>query len=150
MLATQTRTVRRRRRLVRTCPRPSVVGPPSFDTRPIVLSDDDPSLLSAYAHILTDEGFCNVHKCTDGVETIHVCRTVLPSLVVTDLMKPGLGGEEMAWLMKEDELLRSIKILLASGVEDDYAFDPRLFCAFLPKPFSPREFVTTVRGVLSG
>src|SRR5207237_1333108 len=74
-----------------------------------------------------------------------------PSLIVTDLMMPGIDGLELTRRLRADERTKQIPILMLTARGD---LDDRLsgietgVNAYLAKPFSPRELLTTARALM--
>jgi CheY-like chemotaxis protein len=85
---------------------------PSKAYRPtLLLIDDATDLLVAWAALLEFEGF-HLATAASGLEGISLARTLQPSLVITDLMMPGLSGAEVCRIMKSDPALQKIPVIL--------------------------------------
>ena len=79
---------------------------------PILLIDDEDSVLEGIGEFLEDEGY-RVFKASDGSTGLQVFRSVKPDLVMTDLRMPGMSGIE---LIKEIRKLReSTPIIVFTG-----------------------------------
>ncbi|HBD08028.1 MAG TPA: hypothetical protein DCZ69_07175 [Syntrophobacteraceae bacterium] len=58
---------------------------------PVLIIDDESSLLAGLKEFLDDEGF-EVHLAGNGKEGLRIFHELQPDLVVTDLRMPGLSG----------------------------------------------------------
>jgi signal transduction histidine kinase len=84
----------------------------------------------------------------DGVKGLELVQREQPSLVVTDLMMPGMDGLELTRRLRADPRTRHIPILMltARGEVDDRVKGLETgVSAYLTKPFSPRELITAAR-----
>lgn len=61
---------------------------------PILIVDDEESVLEGLGEFLEDEGY-KVYKAQDGNVGLQVFRSVKPDLVMTDLRMPGMSGIEL-------------------------------------------------------
>jgi len=64
---------------------------PAWTKRPVLLVDDDERLLEVVQRNLEAVGV-RVRTATDGTTAMHCMRRELPSLVVLDLIMPGMDG----------------------------------------------------------
>ncbi len=116
----------------------------------ILVVDDDPQIVRLLQSYLAKDGM-TVLTAADGLEAMHVIRREQPDLVVLDLMLPARDGWEIARLMRADEQLAQIPILmLTARVEDDDKIVGFELGAddYVTKPFNPREIVMRVRAIL--
>lgn len=116
----------------------------------ILVVDDEPDILDVVRYNLEKADF-EVLTALDGERALKVARSERPALVVLDLMLPGLEGEEICRLLKQDEATRPIPILMltAKGQEVDRIVGLELGADdYVVKPFSPRELVLRVRAIL--
>ncbi|GLI33187.1 sensor histidine kinase [Desulforhabdus amnigena] len=61
---------------------------------PILIIDDEPSVIEGLTEFLDDEGF-EVHQALEGKSGLDVFRQVNPHLVMTDLRMSGMSGIEL-------------------------------------------------------
>lgn len=116
----------------------------------IAVIEDEPDILEVIAHNLKREGF-RVLECKDGAEAVGLVKAESPSLVLLDLMLPGMDGLEICRTLKQDPLTRSIPVIMvtAKGEESDIVSGLSLGADdYVRKPFSPRELVARVKAVL--
>jgi two-component system phosphate regulon response regulator PhoB len=116
----------------------------------ILVVDDEPDILDVLRYNLEKADF-EVLTAQDGERALEIARSERPALVVLDLMLPGMEGEEVCRLLKQDEATRSIPVLMltAKGQEVDRIVGLELGADdYVVKPFSPREIVLRVRAIL--
>ncbi|HKQ62491.1 MAG TPA: response regulator [Candidatus Polarisedimenticolaceae bacterium] len=116
----------------------------------VVVIEDESDILEVLRHWLAREG-AEVLCSSDGAEGLQRVQSRLPSLVLLDLMLPGLDGLEICRRLKSSPLTRAIPILMVSakGEESDVVLGLELGADdYLTKPFSPKELVARVRAVL--
>ena len=78
-------------------------------------------------------------------------QRITPSLILLDLMLPGIDGHEVCRLVRGTTATRHIPIIMLSalGTEEDRIAGIELGADdYVVKPFSPREVVSRVRAVL--
>jgi DNA-binding response OmpR family regulator len=113
----------------------------------ILVIEDEPSVGEVVSLYLRRAGFV-VSVVRDGKQALEMISETLPTLVVLDLMLPGIDGWEITrWLRARGDVpiimltARRDEIDRIAGLElgaDDYVV----------KPFSPQELVSRVRAVL--
>jgi len=92
-----------------------------------------------------------VLSSTDGIEALAVYSENQADIaaVVTDVMMPSMDGAGMTRVLRK--LDRKLKIIATSGLEQDSRFEElhRLgIQAFIPKPFTSAQLLSTLRRVL--
>jgi two-component system phosphate regulon response regulator PhoB len=116
----------------------------------ILVVDDEPDIVEVVRYNLAKADF-EVLTAQDGERALEIARSQRPALVVLDLMLPGIDGEEVCRLLKQEEATRAIPILMltAKGQEVDRIVGLELGADdYVVKPFSPRELVLRVRAIL--
>jgi two-component system alkaline phosphatase synthesis response regulator PhoP len=119
-------------------------------THTILVVDDEPGILTIARDYLDRAGF-RVISAGDGLTALRLARAERPSLLVLDLMLPGLDGLDVARALREDPATRALPIImLTARVEEaDRLIGLELGADdYITKPFSPRELVARVRAVL--
>jgi len=112
----------------------------------VVVVEDSPQVLQVI-HMSLRRQF-KVLTAPDGVKGLEMAAREQPSLVVTDLMMPGMDGLELTRRIRADPRLRHIPVLMltARGALDDRVKGLETgVSAYLTKPFSPRELITCAR-----
>ncbi|NLS77408.1 MAG: response regulator transcription factor [Chloroflexi bacterium] len=116
----------------------------------ILVVDDDKGIVRLMRAYLEQAGF-QVLVAYDGKSAMRCLRQDQPDLVVLDLMLPDLDGWEITRIMRSDETLAKIPILmLTARIEDsDRILGLELGADdYLPKPFNPQVVCAHVRAVL--
>jgi two-component system alkaline phosphatase synthesis response regulator PhoP len=119
-------------------------------TRTILVVDDEPGIVTIARDYLDRAGF-RVISAGDGPTALRLTRSERPSLLVLDLMLPGMDGLDIARALREDPATRALPIImLTARVEEaDRLIGLELGADdYITKPFSPRELVARVRAVL--
>lgn len=124
--------------------------PDSASGATVLLVDDEPDLVELLGYALEREGF-RVLTARDGLEGLRVAEAEHPDLIVLDIMMPRMDGVELCERLREDAALRLTPILMLTartGERDEIAGLDAGADDYLPKPISPRLFVSRVRALL--
>lgn len=116
----------------------------------ILVVDDDKQITRLVQSYLERAGF-QVLTAYDGETALHAIRRERPDLVVLDLMLPNRDGWEITRLVRSDESLAGLPIImLTARIEDtDKIVGLELGADdYIAKPFNPHEVVARVRAVL--
>ena len=122
------------------------------DSRPLVLVvEDDEEMCGFIASCLSD-GF-RVLRAGDGESGLQVAITSVPDLVVTDLVMPGMSGDELTRRMKEHPATSHVPVVMLTARSDTQTAVEGVESgadAFLPKPFDPGLLIARVRNLIEG
>lgn len=135
-----------------TPPLPLFKGDPMLPSPLILVVDDNPDLRTYVSSILHKEGGYQVQIACNGADGFRVAQIHSPDLIVTDLMMPQLSGLEMIWLIRKEDKLKGIPIILLTAKTDEQT---RISGteggadAYLAKPFNNRELLAEVRNLLA-
>ena len=80
----------------------------------ILVVDDEPDVLELVEFHLEKEQF-NVAVMDNGDQALKMARELLPSLLILDLMLPGINGLEICRLLRSDPKTRDIPILMLTA-----------------------------------
>jgi DNA-binding response OmpR family regulator len=110
--------------------------------------DDDPTVSDVVRRYLEHAGF-EVTLAADGRSALDRVAARRPDLVVLDLMLPGIDGLEVCRRLRGRDPDLPVIMLTALGEESDRVIGLSLGADdYVTKPFSPRELVLRVQGVL--
>ena len=130
---------------------PPIVTPASPSAAgTILLVEDEKSVRRLARRVLENAGY-RVLEATDGHEALTIAAQWLGAvdLVVTDIVMPGMSGQELSLRLRERD--PALRILYVSGYTDDAILQHGTLLpdtAFLHKPFSPALLVSKVGEVL--
>ena len=116
----------------------------------ILVVDDEPDVLELVVFHLEKQQY-KVAVADTGDKALKMARENLPSMLILDLMLPGINGLEICRLLKRDSKTRNIPILMltARAAEEDRVKGLELGAHdYVTKPFSPRELVLRVKNLL--
>ena len=113
----------------------------------VLVVDDEPSVRDVVVRYLRREGYRTL-EAGDGDAARELLEQEMPSLVVLDLMLPGMDGLSLCrWIRERSEL--PVIMITALGEETDRLTGLEVGADdYLTKPFSPRELVARVKAVL--
>lgn len=120
---------------------------PDSNAATILIVEDDPNIASLVAKYLENDGFTTV-LIEEGQEALPAIQRHKPSLVVLDLMLPGMDGWEIC---REVRRQSDLPILMLTAREDEMDRVVGLSLGaddYVVKPFSPRELVERVKAIL--
>lgn len=116
----------------------------------ILVVDDEPEAIELVEFNLKQAGF-DIVSAVDGAEALKKARSLLPGLIVLDLMLPEVDGLEVCKMLRRDPATTSIPIVMvtAKAAELDRILGLELGADdYIAKPFSPRELVLRVKRIL--
>jgi len=113
----------------------------------VLVVDDEPIVRDVVVRYLERDGYRTLEAAT-GDEAQRLLELQPPSLVVLDVMLPGIGGLELCrWIRARSQV--PIVMLTALGEEADRIVGLELGADdYLTKPFSPRELAIRVRKLM--
>ena len=121
--------------------RPSDRGVTLQNMKRALIIDDEPEFLALISEILKSNGW-EVFCAENGLEGLEVAQSASPDVVICDLMMPKANGFQFCRLVRQDELLNGLKILVTSGrdfqSDRNSAFEAGAD-AYLLKPFDESE-----------
>ena len=116
----------------------------------ILIVDDERDIVELVRFNLKREGYHTL-VAFSGEEALSMAKRELPDLVVLDLMLPGIDGLEVTRRIRGNPVTVEIPIVMltAKGEESDIVTGLELGANdYISKPFSPRELVARIRGIL--
>jgi len=115
----------------------------------ILVVDDEPDLLKVTLIRLEKTGY-EVYSGTDGQEALDIARRVMPDLIIIDVYLPVLNGDEVAGILKKDDALKHIPIILISATTQTLGARTQDSGAdgYIIKPFEPEELIAMVEKTL--
>lgn len=113
----------------------------------ILLVEDDEIFRQTLAFNLEREGYI-VETASDGVVGLELARTVLPDLVILDVMLPSLDGFSVCRMLRREFGMPIILLTARAGEIDKIIGLDSGADDYITKPFSLGEFLARVRAAL--
>ncbi len=76
--------------------------------------DDSMLIRHSVCRYLEERGFA-VESATNGVEALEILKTVIPDVIITDLMMPKMDGHELIAQLKAKPATAEIPIVVIAG-----------------------------------
>ena len=119
----------------------------TMDRNTILVIDDDRNILAIIEMYLKKEGY-NVVTCERGDTAIEAFHNAAPSLVVLDVMLPGMDGWEVLAKLREESSVPVI-MLTAKGDTTDRVQGLDLGADdYMSKPFEAKELIARIKAVM--
>jgi two-component system chemotaxis family response regulator WspR len=87
-------------------------------THRVLLVEDQPTLVEWVRATLGSLGDIELSVCSDSRRALEQARTLLPTLILQDLVMPGLDGFALLALYRETPELADVPVLVLSSVAD--------------------------------
>jgi DNA-binding response OmpR family regulator len=116
----------------------------------ILVGEDDATTRRLISFKLKREGF-EVEAVENGEQVLGAAAASRPALIILDIMMPVKDGYSTLRMLKADEKLSSIPVLILSGksADDDVVRCLNAGAAdYVLKPFSPDELAVRVRRII--
>jgi len=119
--------------------------------RPLILIvEDDPDLLTMLGRMLSD--FADVELAEDGIAALeHIETGLVPDLVITDIMMPGVDGLTLAHKLKDEMRTARIPIIMLTAKDRPADVVTGINAgarSYITKPFKRDELVGKVKKAL--
>ena len=116
----------------------------------VLIIDDDPHLRAALELRLVKENF-QVTTAQSGVQGLEAAEKENPNLIVLDLAMPDIDGLEVLNRLRKSPVTWDIPVVVLSAIsalETREQIRSLRVARFLQKPFSPKDLVAEIIGVL--
>ena len=116
----------------------------------ILIIEDEKGLVQSLTWYFNREGYETV-AVGDGAEGLRKAQTLLPDLILLDLMLPGMGGLDVCRELRAGEKTRNIPIVIitAKSEETDEVIGLSIGADdYVTKPFSNKVLLQRVKALL--
>lgn len=120
------------------------------NAKKILVVDDEPDVTDLIAYHLKAKGY-QVESLNSPHASIGVARSLVPDLVILDVMMPELNGIQICRMLRADPQLKNVPVifLTAKAEEGDRILGFEVGADdYICKPFSMRELVLRVQSLL--
>ena len=119
--------------------------------RRVLIVDDEPNIVTSLEFLMRGSDY-EVRVALNGAEALRLADSFRPDVNLLDVMMPQRSGFEVCQKIRENPVLRDVKIIMLTAKGRDAERDRGLNLganAYVTKPFSTKELVNTVRELLS-
>jgi DNA-binding response OmpR family regulator len=112
--------------------------------------DDDAEVVELICFNLKKAGF-SIGTANDGIDALKKARSLMPDLILLDLMLPGLDGFAICEILRRDTVTAAIPIIMLTALSSELSRLAGMDCGandYITKPFSPRLLVARVEKFL--
>ena len=119
-------------------------------THRVLVVEDEPNIVDSLSFLMKQAGF-TVQVARDGDTALRVLESQVPDLILLDVMLPRRDGYDVCRAIRANPAWSGVKVIMltAKGRELDRRKGLELGADdYIAKPFSTREIVERVRGLL--
>ncbi|HEY5996275.1 MAG TPA: response regulator [Candidatus Deferrimicrobiaceae bacterium] len=112
----------------------------------ILLVEDSRTQAELIRHAIEVSGH-SVRNAQNGLQALELVREKAPSLVVSDIMMPGLDGYSLCRALKGDPATRTIPFIMLTTLNEPADIIRGIECGadnFICKPFSPEVLLERI------
>ena len=119
----------------------------------VLIVDDSPAMRAFIERVIDISGL-DVGKrieASNGQEALDLLRKNWIDIILTDVNMPVMNGEEFVARLGEDEVLRTIPVLVVSTDGSEHRVQRMMSLgasAYVKKPFSPEQLRKTMEQLL--
>lgn len=120
------------------------------DRQRILIVEDNDDLRTYLEGLLKEEYL--VQTCSNGRDALLVAREYNPDLILSDVMMPEMGGDELCASVKSDIETSHIPVMLLTALGDEKDMLEGLengADAYITKPFSINVLRANIRNILA-
>jgi len=117
----------------------------------ILLVDDEPNIVMSLEYLFKKEGY-EVFIARDGAEAIQLAESIIPDVILLDIMMPKVDGYQVIKHLKKTDSLQKIKVIFVSAKTKESAINYGLELGadlYISKPFATKKLVKTVWNLLN-
>lgn len=109
----------------------------------ILLIEDNVTMLSLLETLLEVEGYqVEKLKGDGGIESIlTIVKEKMPALILLDVHLKNISGFDLLESIQRDDSLKSIRVIMSSGMEMSHLCLEKGADDFILKPFMPEELI---------
>jgi signal transduction histidine kinase/DNA-binding response OmpR family regulator len=116
----------------------------------LLIVEDNQDVAAYMGQLLADH--YEIHFATDGKQGIELAQTLMPDLIITDLMMPHTDGLTLCRTIRNDEVTNHIPIIVVTAKSSEADLINGLEAgadAYLYKPFNADELAVRIEKLLS-
>jgi len=117
----------------------------------ILIVDDSPLIVDGLASILTRKGYTPIPS-NGGAECLNILKTVIPDLILLDIMMEPMDGWETLEKIRENSATKDIPVLMFSAkkLSPEEAWQHSVnIDDFVSKPVNPSQLIESIERIFS-
>lgn len=116
----------------------------------IIIADDEHKILMSLEYSFKKHGY-DVYIARDGTEVLEFLKTMVPDVILLDIMMPNLDGYSTLDLIKQDDKLKNTKVIFLSAKNNPRDIEKGLEMgadAYVTKPYSIKKLMQQIEEML--
>jgi two-component system, OmpR family, phosphate regulon response regulator PhoB len=116
----------------------------------ILIVEDEPGLIQSLEWYFKREGY-DTYVANDGQEGLRKARTLLPEVILLDVMLPSMSGLEVCRELRSGEKTKQLPIILITAKSEESDQIEGLSVGaddYITKPFSNKILLQRIRNIL--
>jgi len=116
----------------------------------ILIADDEHKILMSLEYCFRKIGY-EVYIARDGAEVLEFLKTLVPDVILLDIMMPNLDGYSTLEEIKKNEALNNTKVLFLSAKNNPKDIEKGLGMgadAYVTKPYSIKKLIQQIEELL--
>ena len=112
----------------------------------VLIIDDEEDIREILSYNLKKEGF-QVRTATNGLEGIELAKSLLPDIVLLDVMMAEMDGIEVCETLRKNEETKHLRICFLTARGEDYSQIAGLDAGaddYIIKPIKPRALISRI------
>ncbi|WP_262147660.1 response regulator transcription factor [Chryseobacterium foetidum] len=117
----------------------------------ILIADDEHKILMSLEYSFRKIGY-EVFIARDGTEVLEFLKTIVPDVILLDIMMPNLDGYSTLEEIKKNENLNNTKVMFLSAKNNPKDIKKGLEMgadAYVTKPYSIKKLIQQIEELLS-
>ncbi len=130
----------------------SELGTFTKEIRNILIVDDDKGFLMVTGTLLERQGF-TVYKASSGPEALELLKSVMPDVVLLDLLMPGMNGVEVIEQIKQNPNTQHLPIVILTAAnltkKDTQTLEGKIQGLIEKTSYQPEDLAVEIRRLIN-
>ena len=116
----------------------------------ILIVDDEPDIIEILRYNLEKEGY-KTYSATNGLEAVAKAESILPNLILLDVMLPDMDGIQTCETIRSKPELRDTLIAFLTARSEDYSEIAGFKAGaddYITKPIRPKVLISRIQSLL--
>lgn len=112
----------------------------------IIIADDEHKILMSLEYSFRKNGY-DVYIARDGTEVLEFLKTMVPDVILLDIMMPNLDGYSTLEIIRKEEALKDTKVIFLSAKNNPKDIEKGLKMgadAYVTKPYSIKKLMQQI------